>query len=217
MEGTTTDRILHAARAMLSRPRDATCWLGGRFVPRNAMAQRLPWMSYAAIEYLKKHVEPGHRVFEWGGGGSTLFFLERGCHVTTAESSPEWAHKIFAQADVIGAADRLDLRTFDVAKKRNKIVDDYIKTISDGGPWDIIVIDGEDTHYNKTDAYQLTRTQCARAIGDNIKEGGMVVLDDAWRPEYAGIAGFLDAKAHLRFESLGPDRLGVTRTDIFRF
>lgn len=37
----------------------------------------LPWINYPAIEFLQKNLETNHKIFEFGGGASTLFFAKR--------------------------------------------------------------------------------------------------------------------------------------------
>lgn len=49
-----------------------------------------PWITYDAITFLDKHVNLNSSVFEYGGGGSTLFFTKRAREVVTAEHNKEW-------------------------------------------------------------------------------------------------------------------------------
>jgi hypothetical protein len=51
---------------------------------------RMPWLTFRAVGLLGKKVGEGATVFEYGGGGSTLFFLDRGASVVTVEHDPEW-------------------------------------------------------------------------------------------------------------------------------
>src|SRR5690349_2021493 len=91
MEGTNTYRVVLAIGHMVMWPKDAGRWFIDTVVSRRTALQRgLPWMSWRAIDFLQAHITPGLCVFEWGGGGSTVFFAEHGCHVTTVESSEVW-------------------------------------------------------------------------------------------------------------------------------
>src|SRR6266852_7325691 len=56
--------------------------------------EKLPWLSYAAIDFLNSSLSQNMRVFEWGVGGSTLFFAERGRESVSVEHDPEWAKEI---------------------------------------------------------------------------------------------------------------------------
>src|SRR5262245_30740131 len=96
MEGTNLYRATLALGHMILRPKDAGRWIRDNVVSRKSALERgLPWMSWQAIDYLEIAIRPGMRVFEWGGGGSTIFFAEHGCHVTTVESSGVWKNMIW--------------------------------------------------------------------------------------------------------------------------
>jgi hypothetical protein len=41
---------------------------------RSPVDLELPWFSYSAIDALEKRLRPEHRVFEFGSGGSSVFF-----------------------------------------------------------------------------------------------------------------------------------------------
>src|ERR1041385_4442123 len=57
---------------------------------KNSMDDRLPWLGFSVIGQLKEKVGKGYRIFEYGGGGSTLFFLDRAKEVVTVEHNAEW-------------------------------------------------------------------------------------------------------------------------------
>jgi hypothetical protein len=56
----------------------------------NSMRDRQPWITFDAMDVLEKHLNPQSKVFEYGGGGSTLFFLDHANEVVTVEHNPEW-------------------------------------------------------------------------------------------------------------------------------
>jgi hypothetical protein len=56
----------------------------------SSMRDQQPWLTFQAIDYLRKHLEPHHRIFEYGGGGSTLFFIARATEVHTVEHNAAW-------------------------------------------------------------------------------------------------------------------------------
>ena len=49
-----------------------------------------PWITFKAIDFLKIHLKPGHKIFEYGGGGSTLFFVKRVAQIITVEHNKVW-------------------------------------------------------------------------------------------------------------------------------
>ena len=67
---------------------------------------RRPWLTFQAINVLGKHVKTGSRVFEYGGGGSTFYFLDRGASVVTVEHDPEWLALVEDKIAADGLAER---------------------------------------------------------------------------------------------------------------
>jgi len=66
---------------------------------------RIPWISYPAIKMLEKILKPEMRVFEWGVGGSTLFFSARVRQLVSIEHDLQWAEKTrFSLGTFCGAA-----------------------------------------------------------------------------------------------------------------
>lgn len=57
---------------------------------RNSIQDEMPWMTFASIDYISKHLHADSKVFEFGGGGSTLFFLKNNAAVYTVEHDEKW-------------------------------------------------------------------------------------------------------------------------------
>lgn len=214
MHGNTMTRSLNALRHMAGRPDHAWKWLANRIHRKTPIEQGLPWFSYTAIEKLRPLLRPGMQVFEWGGGGSTVFFASHGCHVTTVESDRGWAELIRKKLSGISPEldARVSLRLVEAGPGDKAANERYVKSVLDGGPWDIIVVDGLEENF-------LGRMDCLRCLAQHpavLSDGGLVVLDDAWRPEYTGAPSTLAGLQHVRNWGLGPIRWGVTVTDFFR-
>ncbi|MFN3876059.1 MAG: hypothetical protein ACK4L7_09135, partial [Flavobacteriales bacterium] len=92
------DALLHFLRRMRhTRPRPSWSalryfmrWRSSRRPGRTSMDDRMPWLSFPAIDFLRRAARPGHRVFEFGGGGSTLFWADRVAEVVTVEHDAQW-------------------------------------------------------------------------------------------------------------------------------
>ena len=52
--------------------------------------RKTPWLTFSAIHYLDSYLNPQMKIFEYGGGGSSLYFLERSGEVVSVEHHPEW-------------------------------------------------------------------------------------------------------------------------------
>jgi hypothetical protein len=209
MEGSNLFRVRSALGHMILRPKDAGRWLLDNIVLRKTAIERgLPWMSWKAIDFLQGHITPGLRVFEWGGGGSTIFFADRGCHVTTVESSEFWKQVIQNRYRATERSGSLEIRFIPAETRDPRAVTDYIQSIDDGAPWDIIVIDGLEEAY-------ISRIDCIRHISGAVRKGSIAVLDDSYRSGYKDAPNILQGWERRVFRGLGSGRLGVTQTDVY--
>src|SRR5882762_1385041 len=57
---------------------------------RNSVADSTPWMSFAAIHFLRTITRDDMRVFEYGSGGSTMFWTSRVQEVVSVEHDLSW-------------------------------------------------------------------------------------------------------------------------------
>jgi hypothetical protein len=58
----------------------------------------LPWITFPAMRFLKAHLTPETRVFQWGSGMSTLWFERRCREVWAVEDDPPWHAAIAGRA-----------------------------------------------------------------------------------------------------------------------
>jgi len=58
--------------------RDFAAWCDNLQPDRSPVGDRAPWITFGARRRLERMVAAGARVFEYGAGDSTLFFLDRG-------------------------------------------------------------------------------------------------------------------------------------------
>jgi predicted O-methyltransferase YrrM len=193
---------------MVAAPTEGLLWIKDRIHQESPIDMAMPWMSYGAINYLDEKVQRGWRVFEWGGGGSTIFFLERGCKVTTVESSVHWIGELELAANNIGGLTSLEIRYIEAETMSKEAVDEYVASVHDGQPWDLVIVDGLEENY-------ITRVDCIKELAGSVRPGGLVVLDDSWRDQYLQVPEILKRWRRLIFRGLGPARLGVTQTDIY--
>lgn len=153
-----------------------------------------PWITFAAIRYLDKHLSPSSRVFEFGGGGSTLYFLNRCQFVVTAEHHVQWFNTVKGvvrertQHAWVGhleppepedlvihpdAAEPDHYASCDVGHVNFK---KYVTTI-DQYPddyFDVVMVDGR------------SRPACLIHAATKIRTGGLLILDNAERTYYLG-------------------------------
>jgi hypothetical protein len=121
----------------------------------------LPWFTYPAIDYIRQLDLSEKAIFEWGAGFSTLFWSYRAKSVISVETDPIWYSSLKPQ---LPSNCELILAT--------REVENYSSLIQDKNGFDLIIIDGTGE----------SRAACSRAAIANLRQGGMIILDnsDLW-------------------------------------
>ncbi len=148
----------------------------------------LPWINYRAIEYLDNLISPGARIFEYGSGASTAYWIERGCVVTSVEHDREFFERIGAEtgrhAAVVLLEPRVEKnpsdhapaspRSFHSSDFPGLSFEDYVRFIDQfpDESFDLILIDGR------------ARPSCINSAIGKVKRGGVLVLDNSDRKHY---------------------------------
>src|SRR4051812_17428097 len=57
---------------------------------RDVYTHQFPWITFWTIDYLNVFLKKNMSVFEYGGGGSTLFFAARVKELVTVEHNEDW-------------------------------------------------------------------------------------------------------------------------------
>jgi hypothetical protein len=160
----------------------------------NSVVDRLPWLTFPAIRILEQRLTETAKVFEYGGGGSTLFFLDKAGAVVTVEHNKEWfdvlKKKITGpesrqwEAALILPEERDPKVQLDFTNPNHYYSNDenypantfksyacYIDKFEDGY-FDIVLIDGR------------ARPSCLKHAVSKVKKGGLLILDNAERKYY---------------------------------
>lgn len=160
---------------------------------RSTMTDEVPWLTFKAIDLLESHVNASMTVFEYGGGGSTLFFTSRAGKVVTVEHNAEWFSILQKQC---AEKQRNNWEGFHVsaepgAPSNSSIAnpDSYVSDDKDycdmnfrsyasfidrypEESFDIIVVDGR------------ARPSCTKHAIPRLKKGGWLVIDNTDRDYY---------------------------------
>ncbi len=149
-----------------------------------------PWLVFAAIDVLDRMDLRGARVFEYGSGGSTLYWLKRGASCVSIEHNPAWyamlSERLGSAADVDyrlvlpvpgdPGADPSDPDAYasDEVSHRGLNFRDYCTQIDEFSDksFDIVVIDGR------------ARTSCIKHAASKVRRGGLLIVDNDERPHY---------------------------------
>jgi len=177
---------------------------------RNAatMTLRTPWWPYDAIAWVESVLPSRPRVFEYGGGGSTLWLEDRGAAVTVVEHDWQWHTQLAAR---LGPGTILLFRSPTesgsiASAAASGYFDDYVAAI-DGEPdgsLDLVIVDGR------------ARVECARRAVQKVRPGGLLLLDDTGRDRYRLAVDLLaDWERHV-FAGLKPGHIPAAETSVWR-
>ncbi|MFW6173883.1 MAG: hypothetical protein ACOC5T_09075 [Elusimicrobiota bacterium] len=162
-------------------------------VPVDERGKPIPWYSYSMIEFLNRRLKSDLRVFEYGAGNSTLWYASKVQTIVSVEHSEDWYSKISVEApqnvEIVHALDK----------------ESYLEQPLKFENFDIVVIDG------------LERKKCVEFALKSLKEKGVIILDDAHRPEYEEIVRKLSSSGFKQLPFVSIKALGAStwNTSIF--
>jgi precorrin-6B methylase 2 len=155
-----------------------------------------PWITYRAIRYLDKVITKDSRIFEYGSGGSSLYFALRAKSIVSIEHNKDWYKKItqtLKEYKVNNCQIKLveGLLTKDIHNpylsltQSNFEFEKYVNSIGDysDGHFDLVIVDGR------------SRVQCVKKSYKKVRSGGMILLDNSERKDYL--------EAHVFLSSIG--------------
>jgi predicted O-methyltransferase YrrM len=171
-------------------------------------------VTYGAIRFLDAHVGRETRVFEFGCGGSTIFFARRAASVVSVEHDAAWAQRVERSIAAKGWTNS-DVRVVDLVRADHMVdcdpadpalyatgdevyrscsFKDYASAIDEfpDGHFDAVLIDGR------------ARPSCAKHAARKVMTGGLLILDNAERSYYTSVHEQLSADRWLRRSFYGP-------------
>jgi len=147
--------------------------------------RKIPWINYKANFFLNSIIHKNMYVFEWGSGGSTIYFSERCKNVVSIEHDKNW-YDIVQQKFLINQtqnvayfyiAPQKDLPITCYSKSKDYAQYDfsfYVNKINDypDNYFDLIVVDGR------------ARNFCLAQALSKVKVGGYIMVDNSERAYY---------------------------------
>lgn len=156
-----------------------------------------PWLTFGAIDFLESRLDKSMRVFEYGCGGSTIFFASRAGQVCAVEHDARWSRRVIQKLEALGLRNAavvtiepaLDPAAFDRSPRdpdayvssdprfRGMSFRAYAAAIDSHG--------GEEFHVVLVDG--RARPSCFKHAARKVAPGGMIILDNADRLHYASV------------------------------
>lgn len=203
-----TRRFIALMRYLMRNPWSVPTYLReATIASRGVLDRGLPWFSFRAIEVLETLVDKRSIVFEWGSGGSTVYFAMRAKHVYAVEHDKLWARKVSAQCDT---RDLLNVSLFEAAADFSSVelflASPFARVRPPERP-DIIIIDSYDF-----DTGFMLRPALFRIAERLLGGSGVIVLDDSWR--YPTLKPNIPYRFDRDYPGLGPARRSLTSTRI---
>ena len=203
----------HPGTSLVGLARYYLPWSASLKPGKTPIGDRRIWIVFAAKALLDRELTPSMRVFEFGMGGSTLYFLSRGCSVVSVEHNSEWYKTVNRTIHEQGYGSRwegilreADDKCFEPAPGDNvsyasesgeyagRTFHAYATAIDaypDGG-LDVVLIDGR------------ARPACLLRAKSKVRPGGWLMLDNSERARYQAACATLDPEHWRKREFFGP-------------
>jgi hypothetical protein len=180
----------------------------------NTISLGLPWMNFEITKWLQNRITPEMKVFEWGSGGSTIFYASLAQKVVSIEYDKGFYAFIKDQLDK-SRFKNIDLRLIPSEDNgtlqchapgyEGRFFDNYVNSICTFQPatFDLIIVDGRQ------------RNACFIKAMELIKPGGIIVFDNTEREFYQkSMKRAIDFEMYT-FKGLLPCTLKIGTTSVF--
>ncbi len=206
-------------------------WRKSNFnVNSSSLVDELPWITFPAIYFLEQFLTTDMKVFEYGMGGSTLFFARRVRELISVDHDLNWMESL-SKITQRNKYENCDIRLFLIEAENDdfefnldpshpdsykstdpsfigKNFKSYAASI-DNYPdeyFDLILIDGR------------ARPSCFKHSVPKIKKNGVILLDNTDREYYlTHLCEFTRNTTFLDFPGFAPYLLSPSRTSAWQF
>lgn len=179
---------------------------------KSPLDRKIPWMTYKSVFWLKNNIKPGYIIFEWGSGGSTLFFENKKAKVFSVEHDKEWFDKVKPLLNK-------KLTTYTLAiptqGKTHKSSDKNYKNLSFKNYCNLIKR-FPDNYFDFVSVDGRARNSCIKQSISKVKNGGYLILDNSEREEYLKGIELLKGWKRIDFFGRGPLNKYPWLTSIFQ-
>jgi hypothetical protein len=188
---------------------------------RQIQQEPLPWMNYLVIQYLDSQIPRNSKIFEYGSGSSTEYWLNKDCRVTSIEHDRafyrEMEDRLTGRCEyhLVESESAVDARrlspdcpdSFVSADFKEFNFERYVKSIDtfENETFDMVVVDGR------------ARPSCIKRAIPKIKSQGLLVLDNSDRKYYLIKTGkLLNGWQSRTFRGTVRGLLHLEQTTVFR-
>jgi hypothetical protein len=183
-----------------------------------------PWIPFVAENWLEHYLRPDMKVFEYGSGGSTIFFAERVAEVTSIEHDHKWhaqvsralaqrgltncTYELHEPRPIAGAlaafSEAAPSLAIDESQTSRFIYDDYYAGTTVHEYVEAIDIHPDHT-FDLVLVDGLVRTECMQHAIPKIRPGGHLMLDNSNNGDVAKMVRQLqESYPYTEFRGIAP-------------
>jgi hypothetical protein len=150
----------------------------------NSFDIETPWYNYGAINWVKKNIKSHMRVFEYGSGGSTLYYAKHVKEIISVEHNEKWFEEVkkrtsryhnvdivLQEPDILEKNENCNFLSYTFKEYQGLNFERYVRIIENypDDYFDLIVIDGRCRH------------MCLEFSMKKVKKGGWIIFDNSER------------------------------------
>lgn len=210
---TTTRQILRCIYATPANANNVFLWSVCPKYRQEPIRSRYPWVTIGAVRWLSTFLKREDLVFEWGSGGSTLFWGSRTKAVVTIEHDRSWFNHVqtaISSARLTNCDIRLREPDGDEARFGASVSGSSTTYSSSFPPYEhvsfrryVTEIDMyPDSFFDLISVDGRSRPSCITHAVKKVKPGGALLLDNSERTRYQ--ASFELLQSWHRIDFTGP-------------
>jgi len=218
--------IAHLLFRETSSIKYAHTWITSFLPSHNAIVDEVPSITLQAKAWLEAYLKPDMSVFEYGSGGSTLFFAKNVKKLVSVEHDKYWYEKVserlsddeFSNCEYTlllhepekepspqrGGDDCKSYRST-VKKYEGMSFEKYVRSIDEypDGCFDLVFVDGR------------ARPSCIARALKKIRSGAFLMLDNSERKRYSNSVSLLANFQRKDFFGIGPYKARPWQTSVW--
>lgn len=123
----------------------------------------IPWWTYSFNDFIRDRLSKDMDVFEFGSGSSSIYLADKVNSITSVEHDKDWYELVKSK---MPSNVKLIFKDLEYGGEYSQAV------TNENSLFDIVIVDGRD------------RVNCCINSVSKLKKNGVLIFDDAHRPEY---------------------------------
>lgn len=169
-------------------------WWQFRKLKGGTFDYKIPWLAFGAIQFIDSYLDKNMKLFEYGSGGSTIYFSDKVDTIISVEHDEKWFDKVSAYLDK-NEVNKIDYRCLPPLPDSTVGLKDY------SNPNDFISVLGEfkgmsfEQYVRSIDSFETayfdlvivdgrSRVSCIAHAIPKVKKHGMLLVDNTDREYY---------------------------------